>query len=504
MLLFAFVLGCGGTRQTPARATQSSAGMSGAPEKLVQLARRCANGVGTLNANPTRGSRGFVIVIQENHSSILSQIEIAIMLLRLHQQASIVVGVEGAATGTQLNTPRVRRLFELEKDKSLAFDSLTALLAQGEISAAEYVAVLSPTPVHGLEQPDLYAKELTVTGNPEAEYLIRIGAAALSREEATQLAKVGDRDRTWQRILAADPWVTQEWRTTERLDRSTEQVLEQMHRIRERARSRQVYIEPEIENDFERVLEFFEVTNQRSRVMTLNMLSISRAAPQQLAVMLVGSAHGNGVQSTLAQADYGWLAIQPTSIDSSKHQLTTQQFKSKMTGKWAARSSSSLGRQLNGCRKPGPILQDAEGETAVALMELSGIFARAHRDRTDLNAVRAGLQPELGKRLSSLEVDGSDLVLGLRIEDAPGVSRTIYGRARAETAMSRVSGADPAELLTALLADYRSDGYSKAASKYGDHVTRIGSDVYVVFGATKREVADFELHEASAPNCAKG
>jgi hypothetical protein len=409
----------------------------------------------------------------------------------MDQRTRVVVGLEGAEQGKRLDTTQTQHQLMITSNPDVAFDVLSSLMIQGELSAAEFIATLTPIPVVGLERMDLYSRELlNTTNNPEAEYLLRIGAASLGDAEATQLAHAGHPKETWQRILAADPWVEGQWNAL----KAPEQQVE-------RPRSRQIYIDPTIDQDFQTQLDFFQVADQRSRAMANNMVSVAKSAPSALAVLLVGAAHVSGVRAALQQVGYGWVTVQPRRIESPKWDMTADQFQRKLHGKWAARSASSLGSQLNVCKKPPPVLAGIQGQALAATHYIAEVYAHAVRDGGNLNDVARSLPPELANRIVSVEVDGGDVVIAAKVETSRDKRVNVYLRAHAESTMERLKGKhDLAEKISLLLAELAPEKPQAPQSKYGEHVVHVG-DTSVVFGATKEDVASFAQHEGKRTIC---
>ena len=74
----------------------SNGDYSWAAPSVKELATRVSTGLGKVSQT-YEGHKGQVIIFEERHNSIATQIEIAHMLLRLHQKYSMkYVGLEGA------------------------------------------------------------------------------------------------------------------------------------------------------------------------------------------------------------------------------------------------------------------------------------------------------------------------------------------------------------------------------------------------------------------------
>ena len=69
---------------------------------IDKIAQEVAEGVGQVHQTNPEGTRGPVIIFEEFHTSRAGQLEIAIMLQRLHQRHNMKkIGLEGAIQATR-------------------------------------------------------------------------------------------------------------------------------------------------------------------------------------------------------------------------------------------------------------------------------------------------------------------------------------------------------------------------------------------------------------------
>jgi hypothetical protein len=108
-----------------------------------------------------------IYVIDEYHDSVIAQMQSAIILKRLHEQCGLeMIGLEGMTT----DQPRLQGPFMFDETHLGIY---TSLLAEGELSQAEFIALVEPAmQVVGIEDPVQYREALAYINNTNPYYSI--------------------------------------------------------------------------------------------------------------------------------------------------------------------------------------------------------------------------------------------------------------------------------------------------------------------------------------------
>lgn len=164
-------------------------------------------------------SEPHAIVLDEKHSSRVGQVEIAIMLNRLYHSAGLRhLGLEGNVVEepesdlswfTSLPDANIRTAVALQS------------LRQGEVSAAEFAAMVLPGfQVHAIERNTEYQVDLpAAAGQSYNGYLVAIalmGTTADEMAEANALLDQNKYEEAIRHIVGTDPWTLSWYETLER------------------------------------------------------------------------------------------------------------------------------------------------------------------------------------------------------------------------------------------------------------------------------------------------
>lgn len=139
---------------------------SNAESGNAEMVRQVAEGVGMVKL--AEGSASPIFVLEEYHTSRVGQLQEAVMLVRLHDKHGLRrIGLEGAIrTHRPLDASWFHGAGGAAAEEA-RHDVAVRTLAEGEISAAEFMALLFPdVEVWGIESSKEYFRELDVKGNP--------------------------------------------------------------------------------------------------------------------------------------------------------------------------------------------------------------------------------------------------------------------------------------------------------------------------------------------------
>ena len=152
-----------------------------------------------------------VVAFEETHISPIGQIEIALMMYRLYRDHGIRhLALEGYIEGSKLDA---KWFHDRTVSPSWKRRVATRLLAQGEISSAEYLALLLPKlTVHPIEDEAQYSVDLGTAGAVPTIYLFRIASKSLDQSIAPKLREL-QRDKKNKELIEyvvkSNPWTAE-------------------------------------------------------------------------------------------------------------------------------------------------------------------------------------------------------------------------------------------------------------------------------------------------------
>lgn len=400
---------------------------------VADVAREIAKGVGTVGET-SAGMKGPVFVFEEYHTSRVGQLQIAIMLLRLHNRYGVKkVGLEGAV---QRPRPLDGTWFHNISGQSAREDVAVRMLAEGEISAAEFVTLVFPDmQVYGTELQDQYKVKLDVEGSPEISYLLAIAVKLLTQADIQKVDGLIRQDKKKEAIeylLTRDPWVRQQYEARkDSSPRSLDQMAKQAREIQNKARELGVTVNPEVKQEMEKVLQFYEVASKRSTTMVDYVLNLPGVASGAPVAVSIGAGHTQQVIEFLRSRKAAFAQITPLALNPSYGELSIEQFERKNNQKWARTNLGTLGFLLNTPRKPPPIIETASGKGYGSMVYAALIAARAARAGRqipdDLWEELASL-PELRIDRSSFTRDGYDVIFRAWPKTTDGGEKEVWVR----------------------------------------------------------------------------
>jgi hypothetical protein len=518
--------GCGSS-STPS-AGQAAAGPA---LDIASAANEVAEGAGTVEKTVTTGNKGPVFVFEEFHTSRIGQLQIATMLVRLHDKFGMrKIGLEGMAQSAEALNAAWYRTAGGDAAQSEREDLAVRLVAEGEISSAELVTMEYPdVEVDGTEDAALYAQDLDVKGNPEVAYLIAIAEKSLSQEDIAkinQLIKAKKADAAFTLMMSADPWVKQHYEAAKGDNTvSTEKSVENIRELEAKAAAVGARIEDKDKQDIEKVSSFYQTASKRSDAMVSKIVEMVKAANGAPVAMIIGAGHSDKVVELLSQQSVKFALIQPADFNPKNGSLTVAQYERKVKGEWARNSKGTLGHVLNAQRKPPPVLERVAGH-AYASMNLAGMLvakaARAHQHVPDDIWPQLSSLPGIRIDKTSFSADGYDVIFRAWLKQDDGQEKEVWTRVGT---IEHPTGMAPGTLESKLLKaanDLKTDSSGGGGRKGGDKdggkdggeeppdrpkdskpadnegpgdakkgdlvISRTGRDTLAVFGANKEEV----------------
>jgi len=406
---------------------------------VAEVAGKVADDVGTIGQTVATGAKGPIFVFDEYHTSRVGQLQIAIMLLRLHNQYGVTTfGLEGAI---QSPRPIAGDWFHNaggDNARSAREDVAVRMLAEGEISSMEFMALLYPdVNVYGIELQDEYGVELEVKGeqDPRVVYVLSIAEKGLTQADIRRindLANQGKQKEALEYMMSKDPWVSRQMKAlNDPTPTSVTRIAEQIREIQRKARSLGIQVEPQVKQDMENSLRFYEMAAQRDVTMANYVLSLPGVTSGKPAAITIGAAHTDRVLEFLRSGKASFAHVRPLALNPDYGSLSMKQFELKNHGKWARTSLGTLGHLLNAERKPPPVIGTATGKSYASMNLAAILIANAARDRKrvpeDIWAQIASL-PELRIDRDSFTIDGFDVIFRAWLKDTDGKEREVWAR----------------------------------------------------------------------------
>lgn len=352
LILIISVSGCVEQEQPPIPLNESdcpvSIPQSSQDENLVSgdaLASNISAGVGKVSASVDGDSEKKIIIFEELHNSRAGQIEIAIMLNRLHDNGLKTIALEGFSTDDDLHPQWFHNLSNTSVKQEVA----TQLLKKGEISDAEFIALLYPdVKIYGVENAEEY--NVRASEDPSFYYILAIGFTNLSQDEkrkASQLAKENVTEYI-KFVINARP-CTKKWyehlTNKSRIFSIEEEisVLEQIEKAADKVgayEERSIWdklselwdaivganiVEAKIDYQerayFKELLKFYRTASKRSETITANTLNLSKSANAPIA-LVIGAGHTSKVSKLLKNNSATYAVITPNSLTETKKDIS--------------------------------------------------------------------------------------------------------------------------------------------------------------------------------------
>jgi hypothetical protein len=407
-----------------------------ADNALEILAKEVAQEVGSVQATDARGTAGPVIVFEEFHTSRVGQLQIAIMLLRLHERHGLkIIGLEGTL---KADRPLDATWFHNAGGKDARDareDTAVRMLGEGEISSPEFMALLFPgIEVYGIEVP-AEAKVGSPEGNPLVVYLVSIAeklvtqadlrktnellreANVLEQDKKVEAARK-KRDEAFDHLLTAHPWLRDHHTPSAKAATPTSLAVlrRQAEEIKAKAGELGLNIPDKTRQQFDQYLAFLAARDHASDTMVGHVTTLAKSSGGKPLAMVIGAAHTERVTQLLREANISFALVRPDPLHPEYGQMPFAQFERKHHLQWARTSPGTLGRLLNvpekGKHKPPAIIETAPGKAYVNATFASIRIARAARAGTRVEDLRPQLTdlPELRIDWQSFERDGGDVL----------------------------------------------------------------------------------------------
>jgi hypothetical protein len=414
---------------------------------ISEVAETISSKLGSVQKVSTGGDKGPVFIFEEFHTSVVGQVQIATMLLRLHDKYGVkTIGLEGAFQSSRSLDPNFfhdAKLSDADARESVA----VRMLSGGEVSSAEFMTLVFPdVKVYGLELESQY-DQAPGTGGPAITYLLEIAAKSLPPEKESEIntlfekAKGSEEPRksqimteAYELILNSDPWVHQQYDLLKAGDvRSTEAEAESLRQIKARASAVSAQIPSGTEAQMDQDIRFYETASQRSETMVERVLHLPTTRRDEPVAMIIGAGHSDKVTQLLREKHASFVLLRPISFNpKGRGSLTIAQFERKAAGNWLDDGALSVGRILSGRKKPQPVVDLKSAPSFINVNYVAHSLAKAARSGRKLpdDQIKAQLDglPGVVIDWSSIRQDGYDVIFSATLTDNQGRPRTVWVR----------------------------------------------------------------------------
>ncbi len=277
-----------------------------------------SKGVGSVLAVNDAGA-ARIVVFDETHASRIGQVEIATMLVRLHDRYGMRrMALEGEffANGP-LNVKWFHSLGQGDASRAAAL----RLLREGEIGACEFVAIALPdVQVTGSETAEEYNVMLSDAGS-EAPigYLLAIAEKSLSQDqirEANTLIQQDRKEDALKYMLNANDWTRERYAKLgdRSLIMSAEDQIALLRELEAKASESSAQVDAEMQQGLADAVKFYEMAVTRTGTMVKNAISLAGDGSGGIVAMNVGAAHTPALIEALKKAGATFAVIRPASL----------------------------------------------------------------------------------------------------------------------------------------------------------------------------------------------
>lgn len=358
-------------------------------ETVDEMAANIAEDVGQVITTYEGSSDYTIFIFEEAHDSAMQQIEIAVMLNRLHEQYGLeYIGLEGAFA----NEPPLDTSWYLSAPSFTPGNIVTEredvavqILAEGEISGSELMGmVYDKVIIQGIENKDEWLYEPSDEAwSADFLYLALISAES-DHSDATILEfnELYDQEQYWEAfelLINADEWTEEVYaRITDDETDSCEELIEIYEDIEDRAAEVGAGIDAETEGYMQELKDFFAMCSARSRTMVEETTALAESHPEAPVAMIIGAAHTDLITELFTEQDISFAVIRNNALnqDSEAGKLSSAAYDRKL-GQQSVDNDNQLGALLDGRRKPQPVVEQKWMHQKANIYQAIDMIARA-------------------------------------------------------------------------------------------------------------------------------
>lgn len=382
-------------------------------------------------------SRPFVTVFDEQHASRVGQVEIAMMLNRLHRDSKLrSLAVEGAL----VERPRPDlSWFATKPDERDRVGVALQLLRQGEVSAAEFAALVLPDfRLYPIERESEHG--VTISDKASRSYTAYMVAIALKSVTAAQvkqadaLLKQNKREEAIKFVIESDPWTKERYaQFTRKSPVVTTGEMQTLGTDLDRKATAIGADVGESRSDLQEARRFYDAATRRSGTMAALTADVAADHVNDCApiAMDIGAAHTAEVAGRLKEKNLSYAVLSPASLAAGtavgNGNLHLDAYDRKLKHQ-SVDPAGGVGALTDGRRKPEPAIGQKWFRTKAELA-----YATAAIVRTLAGGGKDGAPPN-GIDQKTLGLGGP----GSSISIDPGTIKVVPGVAANGTATKEV------------------------------------------------------------------
>jgi hypothetical protein len=376
-----FSISCGNSQSTSIPATDCGSGAVPPSRSIfaiqdspaTQIATQIAKDVGKLVASGQGDTNRTIFIFEERHDSRLAQMEIALMLWRLQKNQGLrQVSLEGAFASKGDLPATFHSSTNAASNRTHQEVALT-LLREGEISAAEFIALAAPAVhVRGNEIQSEYKVEASKT-NAALAYLMAIAERSLTSTDAQHVDElIGAKkiDEALNIIFSKDPWCKERYDQLygDKHTASTEESEVILREIEQKTKALGLEIDPQDQAGFRADQGFYQMASKRSCTMFKNTLAMIDPTSTTQVALIIGAAHTPKVVELIKAAKLNYVVLAPASMGRPHKatDLTATLYQRKLARK-SIDEAGMLGALLDGRKKPPPVLGEKWSESKIGI-----------------------------------------------------------------------------------------------------------------------------------------
>ncbi len=391
---------------------------------LQRVATEVGKDVGKVVAAGQGSKKQALFIFEETHNSRIGQLEIALMLWRLQKNHGLkLVSLEGAFVTKGALPAKWFHDLTTGKMQESGRETALRLLREGEISAAEFIALVQPAvQVKGNEIESEYGVSPSKT-NAALDYLTGIAERSLTASDVNKINNlVNDKkiDEALDAVFSKDSWAKARYEKLYGNDiSSTEESTVVLREIEAKARALGVTIEAKQQAGFLEDLNFYQMASRRSCTIVKNTFAMMDAETTAPVALIIGAAHTPKVIELIKAAQVNYVVLSPLSLTAPNpvSNLNAPTYVRKSNLK-SVDENGKLGALLDGRKKPSTVLDKQWLKSKAEIFLCTDrIVAEAQNGPVPSDALKAELQS-----FPSIKVDWSSI----KISKEDDVTRVMY------------------------------------------------------------------------------
>lgn len=301
-------------------------------QRTQTIAENACKDVGVVG-RVSKGSVGApILILEENHTSIVGQIQHAITLVRLYNNYGMRnIALEGyLKEHEKISTDWFNKASK--GDFAAKVQVAVRLLKEGEISSAEFVKlVYEDVNLHPIEIKSEYSVELDDDASRTPTlYLLKIAQSSLTQRHVPTLQRLqseiealSDEEKKQEKykelyeyILSADSWAKSKIDVMQDQNRmmTAEEMLALVKEINAKAIEKQVQLEPKEKEAMLRNIAFWRGRSKASDTMVRYTSDIADQGGGPPVPMIIGAAHTERICNLLTSANRSYAVVTPLAL----------------------------------------------------------------------------------------------------------------------------------------------------------------------------------------------